>query len=518
MAIKQLIHRLMNDDSLARKASLNSVALLLDYAARIIVNLVTVRFLLLGLGDIYYGIWQLLSQITTYLNAAGGRPTQALTVLTTNQQHTTTDDVKRQAVGSAVIVWLLYLPLLIIAGALLIWQLPYWITDAPLTSYKIIRIAVSILVINLIMLNVIDIPRSVLSGDNQGYRRIGLSALTVMMGGVGMIVAIKAGWGLIGVSASVLLTTLLTSILFFQVTKKYVTWFGIARPDRAAIKRLLKLSGWFMLWQFLWQFISFGDLILLGFLADAEAVAHYSPSRYAPQMIGGVIIALCAGLFPGLGGIIGQENYQRAAAIRVELFTLTWVAITIGGTAVLLFNRSFVTLWVGDAYYIGTIPFLILVVLLMVVLFARHDSIIIDYTLNIRGKMLISTVSVVVTIIAAYLLFNQFDMGLIGLEIGFVIGQLVLLIAYPYIVAHALHIPYFRQYTMSLRPAICTLCLFGMAAWISTKFVITSWIQLIFVACMAIVFIAAITVPFGLSTAARQPLQERAQNIIKRIR
>ncbi len=513
------IRRLFNDQSLSQKAGLNSIALLLDYMARIAVNLITARLLADGLGKVSYGIWQLLSQVTTYLNAAGGRPTQALVMLTANQQHTTDDDTKRRAVGSAVAVWLLFLPVLILLGGLLVWQLPYWIADAPVSGYRTIRIATGILVLNLIILNLADVPRAVLSGENQGYRRIGLSALMVILGGIAMIFSLKMGWGLIGIAASVLLTMLLTNILFFQVTKSYIAWFGLARPGRAEIMRLLRLSGWFMLWQFMWQFISFGDVVLLGFWMEegAAAAAEYTTSRYAPQVVGGVIIALFGGMFPGLGGIIGEKNYARAAAIRTELFTLTWAAVTICGVVVLVCNRSFVTLWLDETYYIGTLPFLILVSLLTLTVFVRHDSVIIDYTLNVRNKMLISGFAVIVTVVAAAFLFNRAASPLIGLEMGFVIGQIVLLIAYPWLISRALHIPYLQQYVGAIRPTICTALLFAAASFISTQFQVTSWIQLVLLAGLTLIAATLVSVPLGLSAAPRQILFKRFRTLTDKL-
>ena len=55
-----------------------AVQALLDYGARIGVALVVTPLLVHGLGSAVFGIWQMLSQLVSYISAADGRPTDAL--------------------------------------------------------------------------------------------------------------------------------------------------------------------------------------------------------------------------------------------------------------------------------------------------------------------------------------------------------------------------------------------------------------------------------------------------------
>jgi len=96
--------RVFSDGSLTKKASLNSIAQALDYAARAIAGLVVNPILLRYLGDAGFGNWQVLQRLIGHTNPAGGRPSEALKWFVVNRQSSKDLDDNRQAVGSAVAV------------------------------------------------------------------------------------------------------------------------------------------------------------------------------------------------------------------------------------------------------------------------------------------------------------------------------------------------------------------------------------------------------------------------------
>src|SRR5688572_30409827 len=63
---------------LSRRASLNALAAGLDFAARIVVELLLTPLLVARLGASLYGVWRVLWQWTGYVWATSGRSSQAL--------------------------------------------------------------------------------------------------------------------------------------------------------------------------------------------------------------------------------------------------------------------------------------------------------------------------------------------------------------------------------------------------------------------------------------------------------
>ena len=134
----------LSDESLTRRASLNALTVALDYAARLLVGFIISPLLVAGLGDYLYGAWRVLGRLTGYVSAASGRPTQALKWAIASQQASPDTEEKRRSVGSAVVVWLLFLPLLVVLGGLLAWFAPS-LLDAPAAFSQSVRLAAGLL-------------------------------------------------------------------------------------------------------------------------------------------------------------------------------------------------------------------------------------------------------------------------------------------------------------------------------------------------------------------------------------
>ena len=518
--VSSLRHGLINDNGLTKKASLNALAAALDFSARLLVNFLVTPLLVGGLGDAVYGIWQVLERITGYLSAASGRSTQTLKWTLANLQGSTDHDAKRRHVGSAVAVSLLFAPLLIGLGGLLIWQIPTWL-DVPAESVGLVRIATTILVIKMALLSLVYIPQSVLQGENIGYKRMGLSALLVALGGGLMVLAILLGWGLVGVAAATFIITLLTGILFLHIARNYVPWFGVTRPAWDALHSFLGLSGWFLVWRLVMQLMMASDIVLLGMLVSVETVTTYTLTKYVPETLVNLVAIIVFGITPGLGGIIGAGDRRKATKVRGEIMLFTWLIATVVGTLTLLWNASFVRLWVGESYYIGLLPNLLIVVMMIQFVLIRNDANIIDLTLNLPRKVLMGVLSVSVAIGLAVVLVRIYDMGIVGLCLGFIAGRLILSLGYPVIIGRFLGISFVDQLQAVARPVTVMILFFALAAypdlligrdaWLSAD----RWLDLIGMSMASFVVVASLTFGIGLNGPQQRSILQRIQHVVR---
>jgi O-antigen/teichoic acid export membrane protein len=461
-------------------------------------------------------MWQVLNRLIGYISPASGRPTQALKWTLANQQSSTDYDQKRRYVGSTVAVWTLFLPLMIVLGGLLAWFAPYWL-KAPAESFWYVRLAAGILVVNLAMFSLAEVPQSVLEGENLGYKRIGLTVGLVFVGGGLTWLALYLHMGIVGVAAAALLTTLLTGLLFLGVVRAYAPWFGIARPSRHMLRRFLSLSWWFLGWNLVMNLMMSSDIVVLGLLDSVESVTAYSLSKYAPETAISVVAIMVFGSAPGLGGIIGTGNLVKAAKIRGEIMSLTWLVVAVLGTTVLLWNRAFVTLWVGSHQYIGTISVLLIVLLVIQFVFIRNDANVIDLTLRLRHKVLLGFLSVALSLAAAAVLVGYFKLGTAGLCVGLIAGRLILSLGYPLLVGRLLQVPFRVQLSAAPRPALATALLFSVALGLDRLMFRSGWGTAIGWIGLAL----SVTVTFGLASLVAfytgLSRNQRA-NIVRRVR
>jgi len=512
-SITKTFSSLLSDKTLTKKATLTAFASILDYGARWLVTFIINPLLVTGLGDFGYGAWLVLTRTITYISPAGGRPTQALKWTIASQQASTDYDDKRRQVGSAVTVWFIFLPVLSSLGAALVWYLPIWL-DAPSEFIAIIRWAAAFLVADLIFTNLAEIPQSVLRGENLGYKRMGLTTIFVLLAGGLMALALFLKKGLIGVAIAEMTATVITGLLFFKLARSYVHWFGIAKPMFGAVRKFLGLSSWFLVWNLVLQLLKAGDVILLGIFDSAELVPHYSLTRYLPETIIGLIAIVVFGITPGLGGVIGKGDFEKANRVRNEIMILTWFIVTVLGSTMLLWNRSFVELWVGKEYYAGAISNLLIIVMVSQFVFIRNDANILDLTLDLRQKVLLGLVSAALSAGLSVVLIGTLKMGIIGLTIGFIFGQSILTIGYPLLIGRFLQVSPSSQLRSVIRPGITTILFFGLVSTLSSSLFVSSWLLLILYGGLTALLLFLLVFFIGMTGEQRNILLNRVRKVL----
>src|SRR5690606_7005442 len=145
-------------------------------------------------------------------------PTHALRAVVAWHQAREDDAVKRRYVGAGFVVWLLFLPAVLGAGALLAWLAPL-VTDAAPAERDAVRAAAAWLVAGFALLGLASVPEAVLRGMNLGYRRMGLQAGIAVVGGGLTVIAVRRGLGLAGVGAAQAAVAALTGVCFLLIVK-----------------------------------------------------------------------------------------------------------------------------------------------------------------------------------------------------------------------------------------------------------------------------------------------------------
>jgi O-antigen/teichoic acid export membrane protein len=511
---RRVTTRLFSDGSLTKKASLNAAAQALDYGARAIAGLIVNPILLRFLGDAGFGSWQVLQRLIGHAAPAGGRPAEALKWVTANRQASDDDEHKRQAVGSALAVWVIFLPVLLPIGLVVAWFAPVWLQADP-SNYLVVRLAAVVLVADLIIAGITNIPWAAMAGQNVGYKRMGLTASLEFVASTFLILAVMLHGGLVGVAVATVCGTAAIGTVYFLLARRYVPWFGYASPDRPAIKQFLGLSWWFLLWNLVMKVTMGGDIVVLGIAGSASQVTVYTLARFIPVTIMAGVTSMIFGMAPGLGGLIGGGETHRAARVRNETMAASWLLATVACAGVLVWLRSFLTVWVGERFYPGAMATFVIAVMIVQLTAIRVDSNIIDLTLNLRRKTLLGVVSAALSVALAWTLVSVFDLGIVGVVTGFAVGRIVQSLAYPAMVGRFLAIPPSEQVRGMLRAATTTAVLFAATSAIGRVLLVPSWPGLILGAGVTAVVLALVAFFGGLSARQRAWLLGRGRRIVK---
>jgi hypothetical protein len=200
-------------------------------------------------------------------------------------------------VGSALAVWVIFLPILLPLGLVVAWFTPIWLS-APSGTYFVVRVAAAVLIADLIVAGITNIPWAAMVGQNVGYKRMGLTASLEFVAALFLIVGAVLHGGLVGVAIATALGTAVIGTVYYFLARIYVPWFGYSKPDRPAVKRFLALSWWFLLWNFVMKVTMGGDIIVLGIAGSTTEVTTYTLTRFIPVTVMAGVTSMIFGMAP----------------------------------------------------------------------------------------------------------------------------------------------------------------------------------------------------------------------------
>jgi O-antigen/teichoic acid export membrane protein len=397
-------------------------------------------------------------------------------------------------------------------GAVLVWLSPI-VTKVPPSLHATVRIVSAALVVTLLLGGLSSIPESVLRGMNLGYKRMGFQAGLNVLGGLLTAGAIYAGLGMVGVAGAQVALTALTGLGFWVLVRQYIPWFGAARPSRPEVRSLVGMSAWLAAGEIIAKLSLASDVIILGMVVSSSVVTTYVLTGYAARVALGVHLFAVGAAMPGLGGVIGLGQYERAAELRREILTLTWLCITAVGATMLVWNRSFLVLWVGAVNYAGPWVNLLIVVITAQTALLRSDAFVLDATLRPRQRVVVGVVATVLIIGVSLALTPS--LGMIGVCLGIICGRLTQSIAYPMLVNTSLRQPARLALRSIGRPAAVMALLFAGAVGFSERVVAATWAS--WVAGTALTLVVSLTVAFlgGVPSPMRHLIVERLRGIAR---
>lgn len=419
--------------SLLKAAKRNALANYVNFAVVAIVTIIVSPILVAYLGVAPFGIWKTIQKYLAFGTVADGRATQALKWVVARGVKTADARENRQSVGSAVSVWILFLPLTGLFAMLLVWGLPHLINDISTARISTVRLVGGLLALNLVVTPLLGIPDAVLVGGNRGYASMLVKTGMFIVNNGAMVAVAYAGYGLTGIAIAFVGCAALTAVIVFYQAKRLTPWFGIAKPSFKQVRGFFGFSGWIMLWSIIAKLLLSSDLLLIGYMIGPSAVTNYVFTSYAPQLTLSVCLMTAGAAMPGIGSqmVPGNEAQTRLTMNSLrEVVTFIGLAACVG---IVLFNHLFVALWAGENRYMGGLVNALIVLEVFQLTLFRVEGQIQDLSLDIRNKVLIGLASTVLALGLAFL-FYHFVGKLWAIFAGIIAGRMVMSVIFPVIV------------------------------------------------------------------------------------
>jgi O-antigen/teichoic acid export membrane protein len=258
------------------------------------------------------------------------------------------------------------------------------------------------------------------------------------------------------------------------------------------------------------------DVLVLGAVLSPALVTTYVLTGYAAVLSVNLHSLAADAVIPGLAGIIGAGDHQRAAQLRRELLAVSVLFVSGAGSAILVCNRSFVHLWVGSENYAGHWTNLLLVLLAAQTAFIRCDAYIIDAALQPARRVRVSAVAAVVAVGLSVALTHY--AGIVGLCVGILVGRAVQTIRYPSLVRSCLqHAPGVAGGWLA-RPLAVMAVLFGGSAFVGQHLLVLQWIPWAAAVLLTATLALGVSFRWGLSVELRTAVQRRGTELAARLR
>ncbi|SHF39338.1 MATE family efflux transporter [Flavisolibacter ginsengisoli] len=508
------IHKIVQPkkkEDLKQRAYLNSLSSIIDYAGAQITGFIINPFIVRGLGSSMYGVWQMLGQMTGYTKIVDTRATQVLKWTLANKRDVAEIEEFKTDITTALIVTAITLPISLIIGAAISWYSPY-ITQADEKYYSLIRITCALLISCLIINKFFGLFEAILGGMNLGYKRMGLRAAIIVLGGALKVLAITRGFGLIGLSCVQILVSIVTGYSFYIILKKNIPWFSLGKTNLSKVKSFGKLSGWFMVFTTIKMFLLSSDKIILGYLAGTVYVSKYALTMFSSLAVQGALVAVITGMTPGICSLFGKGEYDKVKKARRVMISIVWLLSVSVGVAILLLNKSFIHLWVGTKHYAGNIENLLILLISIQVVFFQLDSFIISATLNMKSKVLLSACASALTILLSFLLVNKFY--IVGLCISTLLGRMFYTIGFPRLLKKQMKddTPVFTR--QLIQPLLILILFFTLATYAGQYIFISNWLYLLCGGSISLILSAVLFWFTGMEPTMRK----ETWNVLSRIK
>lgn len=494
---------------LARRSALNFLTLMFDQVGKLILSMILNRMILMRLDSVQYGVWQIMNRVVNFLTNSSGRPAEGLKIYIANSQHAQSNENRQRMIGSAIYAWLYFSPIYIIGGGLMAWFLPRNLDGLDPSLFQAVSAAVALLVLSLLLRELLSLPNMVLAGMNMRYKLLGVKVLTQF---VSFLVAwglLYVGWGLVGLSTAQIAGALALGVMAITIAKRNLPWLAVRKPLKGEVRKFMTFNGWMLLWRLMNLAISTMDVIIIGLVLNPATVALYTITNFMPLQVYNVVVQIVGASTASLGGLFGLGELKRVIDSRSEVLRIVWLFGLGSGLVILLFNGTFVTLWMEPEQYGGATLSLLLFLMVMQSAFIRVDSAIILLSLDIRQKCAIAATTTTAALLGAY--FGLKEFGLPGAVAGMLCGRLVESIGYPFLISRQLKLPLLTQLKGTLRPLMVTGLLIIPCYHYEITISLNSWFTLV----PAMVLTGLLGLGFGLLLGFSRKEQRQ---IVKRIR
>lgn len=361
-----------------------------------------------GLGVQAYGAWNIILQSTSYLSLGNLRITSTLGLILSGKQHEEDNADKQKWIGAHIRAGIFILIALLLISLLLVWYAPSFfnIQKELSNSFQIALLVASILITAKVIL---DLPDLVLYASNQSFLGfIPRSIIRLICVGLSAFI-VANGMGIIGLSIIYTLEGLLICVSSFILVRRFVSWFGSAKPQAGQVKTLLTHGLIYQIDSLAAVFTLQSSAIFLGHFVSLQAVAYYAITSRLFGLGNQFAQTLSYAVGPSFGDLYGRKEFDLLSKGWLQSVTICSLASGVVLGVIVPLNGVFISLWLGSDKYGGDIINILIGMYTVLIILQYPSAYILNQTLHLREKVLWSIPWLVLTLLLSSILVPKYQ-------------------------------------------------------------------------------------------------------------
>ncbi len=468
------------------KAVLTMISGFLQQAVNFAIGYFVTPIILTTLGKELFGAWSIIKEIQSYMSLVDLRPMGSLKLLLAIKQNDNDFSDKRKLIGAALFMWLLLIPIFTIIGMGVIYYSSEIIRIDPKFTFQI-KIALGVVISGVILQELALLPQSVLRGQNLDYKAMGVTALIVMITGIFNAVVVKVGWGIIGLSFVTIIGMVFLGFARLIILRINIKWFGIEKPSKTQFHLLFQTSWWLLFANLGYLLIFSSDVLLVGYIFGPVITSVYVITASILQYSIIPLNEFLNSISPGMTGLLGGGFNNKVGELRIQSLIIGIGYLIIVGVEIIILNRHFINLWVGNEMYAGDRINILVIINIVLFYFFKIDNAIFDGLRKVKNKALLlnSIGTINITII---LIFSKV-LGLESALIFNIIFRCIIVISAFLLINRYIDFPNRKFIIRAVRPVFVMSILFAISYIFSSTQQTKNWIEL-FITALIILVIA----------------------------
>jgi len=487
----------------------NTILNFFGRAAPLIVGIITIPFIINGLGKERFGllslVWVVLGHFTIF-DLGLGRATTKYTAEALGRGEV---NKVSHLVWTAVIIQAIFGiigSIIVLSGTPLLVERVLNIStplhaEARATFY-VLALSVPIVLISSSFSGVLEATQRF---DLLNIVRIPSSVATFVIPLIGGLL----GWKLPSVIALLLIVKLIALIIFFVLDIKFIP--EMKRPvviKKSLLSQLFFFGGWITVSNLLAPFLRYLDRFMIGSLASTASIAYYSAPFDMMERLWIIPYSLVLTLFPAFSALSGLGLYKRTQKLFIRSIKFLIVVLTPLIFLLIIFGKQILSIWLGaDFAQNSLIPLQILAIGALIGILAPVAGAIIQGYGRPDIVAKIYLVSFPLNFVLVWFLVKS--LGLPGAALSFTLRTCCETLILIILTLRIIHLP-IKRYLKSILNILIIIFLTGLSFWLTSR--LSNVLSHIVAACIIIGLFMLLVWHLGFSEEDRTILRSLAKS------